>query len=631
MLLSASQLRLFYGDIEVFAGVDADVRDHSRIGLVGANGSGKTSLLRVLVGELEPDVGTVSTNSGLRMAYVPQLAEHDAPGTLRDGVESAFARLFELEKELADAALLLQKQQRHGSAQRDAEERYSMLLEEYESLGGYDYQSQVERVAQGVGLTQETLDTQASIASGGERTRAALARALLTDPDLLVLDEPTNYLDFDGLNWLEEFLSEFKYAALAVSHDRYFLDRICTEVWELEHGHLQRFPGNYSEYRELKRAQVARQQQEYERQQEYIDKEEFFIQRYKAGQRSREARGRETRLARLERIEAPQSERTINISISASKASRTGHVTVSLRGVSVGFSNNGAETKLLTAPDIDLLRGSRTAVVGPNGIGKTTLLRTILGELSPLTGTVTLGHNVQTGHLNQGTWNLPDDKNVLEAFLQVKNIPIGDARDYLARFLFQGEDVFKMVSSLSGGERTRLSIARLLITYPNVLVLDEPTTHLDIASREALESTLESYDGTLLFVSHDRHFIRLMAERILVIEGGTAGLFEGGFDEWMRVNRPPEPEPVSRRARARHRRRERETRRRERKAGSATGTKSTDYEALIQQLEADVADIERRLETAAAEQNVKQIERLGRRHAKAQKAVEEAWAKWEEA
>ena len=200
-----------------------------------------------------------------------------------------------------------------GTHAGSAEVRYSKLLEEYESLGGYDYQSQVDRVAQGVGLTQETLDTQTIVASGGERTRAALARALLTDPDLLVLDEPTNYLDFDGLNWLEEFLSEFRYAVLAVSHDRYFLDRICTEIWELEHGRLQSFPGNYAAYRELKQAQVVRQQQEYERQQEYVAKEEYFIQRYKAGQRSREARGRETRLARLERIDAPQFERTINI------------------------------------------------------------------------------------------------------------------------------------------------------------------------------------------------------------------------------------------------------------------------------------------------------------------------------
>ena len=627
MLLSASQLRLFYGDIEVFAGVDADVNEQSRIGLVGPNGGGKTSLLRVLVGELEPDAGTVSTNSGLRLAYVPQLAEHDAPGTLRDGVESAFARLFKLEAELADTALDIQ--QRQGSARTAAEDRYSRLLGEYESLGGYDYQSQVVRVAQGVGLTQETLDTQASVASGGERTRAALARALLTDPDLLVLDEPTNYLDFDGLNWLEEFLSEFKYAVLAVSHDRYFLDRICTEIWELERGRLQSFPGNYSAYRGLKHAQVLRQQKEYDRQQEFIAKEQFFIQRYKAGQRTREARGRETRLARLDRLEAPQSEKTINIG--KSSASRTGHITVSLRGVSVGFSNTESQTKLLTMPDIDLLRGSRTAVVGPNGIGKTTLLRTILGELKPLSGTVSLGHNVLTGHLNQGTWNLPDVKNVLDAFLEVKNTPIGDARDYLARFLFQGDDVFKMVASLSGGERTRLSLARLLITYPNVLVLDEPTTHLDIASREALESTLESYDGTLLFVSHDRHFIGLMAERILVIEDGTARLFEGSFDEWVRINRPPEPEPVSRRARARHRRRDRETRRRERDSGSEKQAQAIDYEALIQQLEADVAEIERRLEIASAKQNLKQIERLGRRHAKAQEAVEKAWAKWEQA
>ena len=244
---------------------------------------------------------------------------------------------------------------------------------------------------------------------------------------------------------------------------------------------------------------------------------------------------------------------------------------------------------------------------------------------------MSLGHNVLTGHLNQGTWNLPDDKNVLDAFLEVKNTPIGDARDYLARFLFQGDDVFKMVASLSGGERTRLSLARLLITYPNVLVLDEPTTHLDIASREALESTLESYDGTLLFVSHDRHFIGLMAERILVIEDDTARLFEGSFEEWVRINRPPEPEQVSRRARARHRRRDRESRRRERDSGPEKQAQAIDYEALIQQLEADVAEIERRLEIASAKQNLKQIERLGRRHAKAQKAVDEAWAKWEQA
>ena len=624
MLLTASQLKLFYGDMEIFADVSVEVGERARIGLVGPNGSGKTSLLRALTGSLDPDGGFVSTAPGLRIAYVSQMPEHDAPGTLRDEVQSAFQKLFDLEDELANSALEIQ--QRDGAAQRRAETRYAQLLEEYEALGGYDYQNSMERVVEGVGMPLDTLDTPASAASGGERTRAALARALLMDPDLLVLDEPTNYLDFDGLNWLEDFLAGFKYAALVVSHDRYFLDRACSEIWEMEHGRVQRFPGNYSQYRELKRAQVERRQKEFERQQEYIAKEEFFIQRYKAGQRSREARGREKRLARLERIEAPKNEKTI--SIGAANASRTGHIAVSLRGLSVGFVNGDAQTTLLTLPDMDLESSSRTAVVGANGIGKTTLLRTILGEQPPLSGAVTLGHNVQTGYLNQGTWNLPDDKNVLDAFLEIRNLSIGEARDYLARFLFQGDDVFKQVRALSGGERTRLSLARLLITYPNVLVLDEPTTHLDIASREALEETLESFDGTLIFVSHDRHFIGLMAEQIWAIEEGTVRPFNGGFAEWMRMNRPPEPEPVSRRARARHRRRERESRRQERKAKTDTQVQTVDYEGLIQNLESRLADIEKNLETASDRQDTDAIARLGQEYAETQKRIEEAWERW---
>ena len=596
-----------------------------RIGLVGPNGSGKTSLLRVLVGDLEPDSGSVFTNSGIRVAYVPQMPDHDVPGSLRDVVTSAFARLFELEDELADSALAIQQAQ--GSALRRAETRYSELLAEYEALGGYDdYRSELERVARGVGLSAETLDTPASVASGGERTRAALARALLTDPDLLVLDEPTNYLDFDGLTWLEGFLTEFKYAVLVVSHDRYFLDRVCTEMWEMESGRLQRFPGSYSKYRELKTAQVVRQQKEFERQQEFIAKEEFFIQRYKAGQRSREARGREKRLARLERIEAPRQEKTV--SIGSAEAARTGHIVVSLRGLSVGFTGDGSATTLLSTPDIDLERGSRTAIVGANGIGKTTLLRTMLGEHEPITGTVTLGHNVQTGYLHQGTWNLPEDKSVLEAFLEIRNVDIGDARNFLARFLFQGDDVFNRVDTLSGGERTRLSLARLLITYPNVLVLDEPTTHLDIPSREALETTLESYDGALLFVSHDRHFINMMADQIWSIEDGTVRPFNGGFAEWMQANQPPKTEPLSRRARARHRRREREARKQERASGSASTATQVDYEALIHELESEVSNIESQLEQASVAQDLDKITRLGKRYTKAQRAVEEAWERW---
>ena len=627
MLLTASDLELFYGDTQVFSDVSVDVGEQARIGLVGANGSGKTSLLRLLMGELEPDSGSVSTASSLRVAYVSQLPSQEVSGTLRDEALEAFAGLFELEAELAASALAIQQQT--GSARRRAESRYSERLAEYESLGGYDWQTQMERVARGVGLPAETLDTPAAVASGGQRTRAALAKALLADPDLLALDEPTNYLDFDGLTWLEDFLSGFRYAVLVVSHDRYFLDKVCTEIWEMEGGRLQRFPGNYSKYRELKAAAVVRQQKEFERQQEFIEKEEYFIQRYKAGQRSREARGRETRLARLGRLEAPRRERTI--SIGSSGASRTGHVVLSLRGLSAGYSENGRKKTLLRTPDIDIERGARTAIVGANGIGKTTLIRTILGEIAPLEGTVSLGHNVRTGYLHQGTWDLPDDKTVLEAFLEVRNVPIGDARDYLARFLFQGEEVFKQVATLSGGERTRLSLARLLTTNPNVLVLDEPTTHLDIPSREALEDTLNAYDGALLFVSHDRHFIGLMAERIWSLEDGVVRLFEGGFEDWMRANHPPASEPVSRRARARHRRRERETKMRERDAQPTDSISQIDYESLIQKLEAEVTKIERRLQRASERQDVEAIARLGKKHAQAQTELEQAWEDWADA
>ena len=625
MLLSASGLRLFYGDVEAFADVSADVGERARIGLVGSNGSGKTSLLRVLVGELEPDAGTVSASAGLRVAYVAQLPDPDAPGTLRDIVSSAFAGLFDLENRLAETSLDIQR--RTGGARRDAEARYAELLSEYETAGGYDYQALAERVVRGVGLSAEALDTPARKASGGERTRAALAKALLADPDLLVLDEPTNYLDFDGLSWLEDFLAGFRRAALTVSHDRYFLDRVCSEIWEMERGRLTRFPGNYSKYRELKREREERRRKEFERQREYIAKEEYFIQRYKAGQRSREARGRETRLARLERIEAPQSEKTVRIGESA--ASRTGRVVASLRGLSVGFSENGAPAALLKTPDLDLERGSRTAIVGPNGVGKTTLIRTILGEISPLAGTVALGHNVRVGYLNQGTWSLPDCKTVLDAFLEARNMPIGEARGYLARFLFQGDDVFKRVSVLSGGERTRLSLARLLISAPNALILDEPTTHLDIPSREALEDTLVGYGGALLFVSHDRHFINLMAERVWAIEDGAISVFEGGFEAWMRVNRPPPPEPVSRRARARHRRRDRETRKREGEKRAPDAAERVDYESLIQERETLLARLERRLERASANQDVEAIARIGRQHAAAQQSLQEAWDEWE--
>jgi len=621
-ILSAQKLKLLFGEVEIFSDVSLEVNEHARIGIVGPNGGGKTSLLRMLLGELDSDAGAVIRGSSIRIGYVSQIPQSEAEGSLRDEIMTAFDDLIALEEGMAAAALDIQ--QTDGRERTQAENQYSSLVEQYEARGGYDYQNLMERVVVGVGLTLDTLDTPASVASGGQRTRAALAKALLADPDLLVLDEPTNYLDFSGLEWLEGFLSNFNYSVMVVSHDRYFLDRVATEILELEHGKLQRFPGNFSKYRQLKRAQVERQHIEFERQQEFIDKEEYFIQRYMAGQRTKEAQGRQTRLNRLERKEAPQREKSI--SISSAEATRSGQVTLSVRNLKVGFPNDGEPIELLTVPETQLFRGSRTAIVGPNGMGKTSLIKTILSLQPALSGSVSLGHNVQVGYLQQGTDDLPQGKSVLDAFLDAKNIAIGDARNYLARFLFQGEDVFKLTDSLSGGERTRLALARLLILEPNVLALDEPTTHLDIPSREALEATLADYKGALLFVSHDRHFISVMAEQIWAIEDGTIKLFPGTFAEWNQSREPATPVPVSKRARARHRRRERETRKQEKKA--AAPKPKINHEANIEKLESHLADIERKLETASTHQDMDAITRLGDEHREAQQAVERAWEAW---
>jgi ATP-binding cassette subfamily F protein 3 len=624
-VLTASQLKLLYGELEIFANIDLQIDDGARIGIVGPNGGGKTSLIRILVGELQPNGGTLSWASGIKVGYVPQKPSQASAGTLRDEVMSAFDHLRRIEDALASSALDIQTTE--GQERRQADRRYASLLQEYEALGGYDYQHEMERVVDGVGLSREALDTPVGAASGGERTRAALAKALLSDPAFLILDEPTNYLDFKGLAWLEDFLGQFPRSRgfMVVSHDRYFLDRVVNQVWELDRGRLQVFPGNYTKYRTLKAEQLKRQQREYERQQEFINREEAFIQRYKAGQRSREARGRATRLERLERIERPEEENT-PIRLNSVDASRTGLVVLSTHDLVVGYEEDGQRVQLLSVPNVGLQRGSRTAVIGSNGIGKTTLLRTMLGEIPPLAGAVRLGHNVEPGYFTQGSIDLPNKSTVLDAFLDARNLQLADSRNYLARFLFRGDDVFKPVEALSGGERSRLALARLLITAPNVLVLDEPTTHLDIPSREALEQALLGYEGALIFVSHDRRLISLLANQLWIAEDGAIHPFPYGFEEWVQTS---QAEANRRTAR------ESETATRPRRPATKKDAKSQtpkpktpDYEQIIAELEAKLSQLERQLEKASVKQDINEVARLGQEYNETQSQLEQAWREW---
>ena len=360
-LVSTSNLAVHYGADIIFSGVDLDINERARIGIVGPNGGGKTSLLRVLVGLQDANEGRVARSNGILVGYVPQHPQMQIGGTLREEVMRAFDQVRLLEKDLETAA-----QEPNGDAEQ-AGLRYAELLERYEALGGYTYERAVERMVDGLGLRAETLDSPASSASGGERTRAALAKALLGNPDLLVLDEPTNYLDLKGVTWLERYLTHFAPAVVVVSHDRYFLDEMATQIWEIDHGRMNTIPGNFSMYRVLKGERDLRQAKEYEAQQEFIAKEQAFIDRYRAGQRSREAKGRETRLGRLERIDRPDLDRSI--SISSGGASRTGQVVISTKGLKVGYTDGDSPTELLKVPDLKLARGSRTAVIGDNGTG----------------------------------------------------------------------------------------------------------------------------------------------------------------------------------------------------------------------------------------------------------------------
>ena len=631
-VIGASQLGLHYAEMEIFGDITLQVNEKARIGIVGPNGSGKTSLLRVLLGEQDYDSGTIFRPEQLRIGYVPQTAMQSGSGTLREQIIETFRHLIDLEEQMAESALEIQQTQ--GSGRKRAERRYSSLVDRYESEGGYDYHNAIERVVAGVGLSEEILDTLTIDASGGERTRAALATALLGDPDILVLDEPTNYLDFNGLEWLEGFLSTFRNAFIVVSHDRYFLDRVVTEIWEIDRARMKTFPGNYSKYKILKAEENERLSKEYRKQQEHIRREEYFIARYHAGQRSKEARGRAKRLDKINMIDAPAVEETV--AIRSSEATRTGEIVLRTTDLEVGFiDSEGGKVTLFEVPDTEIHRGTTTAIIGNNGIGKTTLLKTLLSDIPALEGKSSLGHNVKTGYFRQGSDEIPPNLTVMEALLQIKNLPIGEARGFLARFLFRGEEIFEKVSSLSGGERGRLALARLLILEPNVLILDEPTTHLDIPSREALEEMLTGFKGTILFVTHDRHLISLLANNLWIIHDGKVDTFDGTYEEWQGQNSQKIPTPPPSESKLPDQKiqipgkgKKQKKQRPKNRIKSKKHNTKPNREEIIDRLEKRVQEIEIELSVSTGDADLERIRDLGIEHSALNEELRNALDQW---
>ncbi|MBV9279590.1 MAG: ABC-F family ATP-binding cassette domain-containing protein [Chloroflexi bacterium] len=518
-LVSLVDIRKHYGAREVLAGVSFQVERGDHAALVGSNGAGKSTILRIIAGMEEPDGGSVARARGVRVAYLPQDPEFTPTDTLYDVMLAPFREAIEAQEQLR----VLERQMAGGNADGALVDEYGRLQALVEHVG-YDYRAQIERVLTGLELPAELWHTPVSTLSGGQRTRANLARTLLEGADVLLLDEPTNHLDIRAVEWLESYLRDLHRAFVIVAHDRYLLDRVTRRTLELSSGRVTAYDAPYSRFLELKAERTERQRQVYEAQQEQIARTEEFIRRYGAGQRYKEARGRQKRLDRLERLEKPPTEEVIHLR--AGRARRSGDVVLEATDLVAGYPGK----PLVRLPErVTVRRGERVAIVGPNGSGKTTLLRTLVGALAPLQGKVRWGANTSTGYYSQTLGQLDDRLTVLEEVQRTRPLSEGEARTYLARFLFPGDDVFKPVAVLSGGEKSRVALAKLLLEDANVLVLDEPTNHLDIASRDALQPVLSEFGGTLLFVSHDRFLIDSLAQQLWLIGEGKLVRYEGTY------------------------------------------------------------------------------------------------------
>jgi ATP-binding cassette subfamily F protein 3 len=661
-LISGLNLAKSFGPVDIFSRISFSIPRGARIAIVGPNGIGKTTLLRILVGLEEPSSGAVQRARSLRFGYLPQEAGLHGVHTLWEECLKSLTNLQEIEAELASLEIAMS-----DPAQAEAAlERYGPLQVEFERLGGYTYVTRIEQILTGLGFDASDYHRPVTQLSGGQRTRAVLARLLLASPDLLILDEPTNHLDISAVEWLESYLNQWEGAVLIVSHDRYFLDKVVDHIWEMRKDGLETYRGNYTAYLHQRQGRWELRQQIFDTEKERLLKELDYIKRNISGQNTLQAKGKLRRLSRLVEaieslgIEAMQGKNWMEISAQADISThtmgveavekrirslrspihrppqlhlnlkagmRSGDLVLRTYDVDIGYADEGHP--LFHVPDLVLERGECAALIGPNGAGKTTFLKTILEVLPPLAGEVRLGASLKIAYFAQAHEDLDPQRTLVEEIESVApGMLLAQIRDYLARFLFTGEEVFKQVSTLSGGEGGRLALAKLALSDANLLLLDEPTNHLDIPSQEILQEVLQDYQGTILLVSHDRYLIDALATQIWEIQPDEASmrLFEGTYTQYRLQQEAERLEAASARQQEATPRGRRDQERpsldeRRRKA------RLREVEEHIAELEKQLAVLSRQLENPPVDPA--KVQRLGGEYVRTQAELENLMVEWE--
>lgn len=628
ILLSLQGVQKSFGTNQVLRDASLVLQDGQRMGLVGVNGCGKSTLMKIIAGVETADGGTITMQKGLRLGYLAQQGMVGEGRTVLEELESVFAPVVEMEKQLrrmeeqmSECGDDVTRLSRLGS-------QYDALTLEFERRNGYGWRSTVQGVLAGLGFRREQQNQLASLLSGGERTRLCLGRMLLTEPDLLLLDEPTNHLDLKSIAWLEEYLRTYKGAVLLISHDRYFMDHVCDRMCELLLGATECYDGNYTSYMAQRTERFEIRMKAYELQQKEIARQEAIIARYRQFNREKSiklAESREKRLEKVERLEKPKDESAIRFRFDVRR--RTGDDVLMLDEVSKGFDGR----TLFEHVKLHVRAGDRIALIGDNGVGKSTLFKCIVGEQKADQGTIRFGAGVDLGYYDQHQAHLHEDKTVLdEVWDDFHRLDQTEVRGALGLFLFTGDDVLMPISTLSGGEKGRVALTKLMLRKDNVLLLDEPTNHLDMDSREVLEDALESFPGTIIAISHDRYFINRFAEKVCVLETDGIREYLGNYDDYFeKISREQAPDSetagMTRTAIEKEKRKSREEEKRLREQKQAL----QNAEKAIAAAEDEAADIEARLADPATYADPEQAAALAKAYQAKKDEIERLYAQWE--